>query len=147
MRRLLNPRNSRRIRAIAWMVLGVWLFALATGMANACLLESPQQHHHAAGHGHDQGHAHGAHEGAHGQHEEGSHDPSKAPCLKLCDEVNQSAIQKTPTFAFDLVGLPSPSYTAQELTSALASQAIPSRSHQRAPPQPPAWLLFARLAL
>ncbi|HEP9100167.1 TPA: hypothetical protein VDV07_000195 [Pseudomonas aeruginosa] len=132
--------NLRRIRAIAWMVLGVWLFALGAGMANACLLESPQQHPHAAGQQHGHGHAH------HGEHE-GSHDPSKAPCLKLCGETSQTTIQKTPTFAFDLVGLPSPSFGDEELTTAQALQALPLWSHQQAPPQPPPWLLFERLAL
>ncbi|OYX11928.1 MAG: hypothetical protein B7X79_01320 [Acidovorax sp. 17-64-282] len=144
MRTHLNPR---RIRAIAWMVLGVWFLALAAGMANACLLESPEPHHYASGYEHGNGHSHGGHEGAHEKHEEGSQDPSKAPCLKLCGEVNQSAIQKTPTFAFDLIGLPPPSYTAWEPAPALALRAILLRSPQRAHPQPPAWLLFARLAL
>ncbi len=139
--------SARTTRAIAWMVLGVWLFALAAGMANACLLESPEPHHHASGYEHGNGHSHGGHEGAHEKHEEGSQDLSKAPCLKLCGEVNQSAIQKTPTFAFDLIGLPSPSYAAWEPAPALALRAIPLRSPQQAPSQPPAWLLFARLAL
>lgn len=139
--------NHRRIRAIAWMVLGVWLFALGAEVANACLLESPQQHRHAVGYEHVPSSGHGNHEGLHGEHEEGSHDPSKAPCLKLCGDVNQSAIQKAPTFAFDLVGLAPPAYGDQLLAPTLALRAIPSRGHQRPPPKRPSWLLFERLAL
>ncbi|MEP6964245.1 MAG: hypothetical protein ABI845_02070, partial [Polaromonas sp.] len=40
--------NRRAKRNTAFMVLLVWLFALASGVANACLLEARQTHSHIA---------------------------------------------------------------------------------------------------
>lgn len=85
--------STRTKRHTAFLVLLGWLFALASGVANACLLEARITHAHAApvessetaqtrlvspGHvgvvaGHD-----------------GDSDPSKPSCLKVCDDSAHS---------------------------------------------------------
>ena len=86
--------NSRTKRNTAFAVLLVWLFALASGVANACLIQareidghgSPAAHSSAAANGH-------AHLAVHGdataQHEPGLV-ASKSQCLKVCDDGSQS---------------------------------------------------------
>jgi hypothetical protein len=80
-------------RNTALVVLLVWVFALASGAANACLLEVRETHGHlteAAGPGAvatlkvSAGHA-----GAVVGHDEDA-DASKMPCLKACADVAQS---------------------------------------------------------
>ena len=83
-------------RKIAVTMLALWLFGLASGLANACLLETPGTHSrgtpskaptnaHAPGHSADHaGSSAGLHEDRH---------PSKAPCVKACGDSLQ-ALQK-----------------------------------------------------
>jgi len=69
-------------------MLALWLFVLASGLANACLLE-------VSDHGGHQSSSEGTHIPAHSA--EPVHDSeqsSKAPCLKACDEGSQ-ALQST----------------------------------------------------
>lgn len=85
--------NTGTQRRTAFAVMLVWLFALASGVANACLLSVPETHSMAttaalpktapasvelAGH-----------LTAHAGHDDDS-SSSKAPCLKVCDEGSQS---------------------------------------------------------
>ncbi len=88
--------NTRTQRNTAFAVLLVWLFALASGVANACLLSVPATHSTAttaawvntanaapapaelAGH-----------LKAHAGHDDDSN-IAKAPCLKVCDDGSQS---------------------------------------------------------
>lgn len=72
--------STRTPRSTAFAVLWVWLFSVAAGVANACLLETPASHSDAVSvvtvaHGHD--HASG--------HAEGSQ-AHKQSCLKACDD-------------------------------------------------------------
>jgi hypothetical protein len=85
--------NTLNLRRATFVVLLAWLFGLAPGVANACLLEAREGHHH------------GSHEideisiGAAGALE--SHDDrfdaSKAPCLKFCDDGSNSPVRQQST--------------------------------------------------
>ena len=46
--------DTRTKRITAFALLLVWLFALASGVAHACLLEAPETHSHATRAGHDE---------------------------------------------------------------------------------------------
>lgn len=68
----------------ASLMLAMWLFVLASGLANACRLEVP-------GHGGHQSSSEGTHITDHAAvpgHD--SEQSSKAPCLKACDEGSQA---------------------------------------------------------
>jgi hypothetical protein len=85
--------NTRAKRNTAFMVLLVWLFALASGVANACLLEARQTHSHVATTASSEAAAHASvilpgHAGAVADGIGESH--FKAPCLKVCDDGSRS---------------------------------------------------------
>ena len=98
--------NSRTRRNTAFVVLWVWLFALASGAANACLIHVEEMHDHGsqAAHSHSspigEGHAISA---AHGHaipdHDSGL-EASKSQCLKVCDDGSQSLPKQQ--LSFDL---------------------------------------------
>ena len=85
--------NTRARRNATFMVLLVWLFALASGVANACMLEAREPHSHIATAEYSEA-AHvpailPGHAGAVFDHDDGSH-TAKAPCLKVCDDGSHS---------------------------------------------------------
>ena len=80
-------------RNTAFVVLLVWIFALGSGVANACLLEVGATRSHLAtteysGAAHQVTIAH-SHPKVVANHDDDSH-PSKAPCLKACDDGSRS---------------------------------------------------------
>lgn len=81
--------NHRTRRSTAWLMLCVWTFALAAGIANACALEVRGSHTPAMTAGEHPEVASSAHaaedKGADSDHDAHSHS-SKASCLKACDE-------------------------------------------------------------
>ncbi len=81
--------NTRIKRNTAFVVLLVWLFALASGVANACLLEAPEPHSTAAkGSPATTSQAPAelvAHAGASTGHH-GDTDSTRESCLKVCDD-------------------------------------------------------------
>ena len=87
-----NPRSRRNT---AFMVLLVWLFAVASGIANACVLKAHDAHSSVetvdAAHG---VHASTGHKVAVADHGSDEVDVSKAPCLKVCDEGTQLLIKQ-----------------------------------------------------
>ena len=88
--------DNRSKRPTALVVLLLWLFALASGVANACLLESPGSHSnpHANLHtnaaqapAHEASHAHPQQRGDRANAAGNSDlDASKQACLKACDD-------------------------------------------------------------
>jgi hypothetical protein len=94
--------QRHRLRRLAAQLLLAWLFALAAGIVNACVLE-PGLREGGAAAGHDR-HAAAAtprHDGHAGDHGNRSHDSSKAPCVKFCDEQAAGAqALKQPTDLF-----------------------------------------------
>lgn len=85
--------NTRIKRQTVFMVLLVWLFALASGVANACLLEVRETHSHVASAGFSEAaHTSAIFPGHAGAVTDGADDSShfKAPCLKVCDDGSHS---------------------------------------------------------
>ena len=85
--------NTSARRNTALMVLLLWLFALASGVANACLLEVRETHAHvAAAASFEMAHAldiSPGHAGAIGGHDDISQN-FKGPCQKVCDDGSRS---------------------------------------------------------
>ena len=118
---------------IIGMVL-VWLFAVSSGIVNACVLEQLGT---AATVGHT--------EALVGHHE--TLDASKAPCLKACDDGSQ-ALGKLQTF-FDLTDR-GPAWPDAMLWSAAMQIASAHRQIERSPAatsEPPLRVRYSRLAL
>lgn len=85
----MNPFSHQRTKHNTTLVaLLVWLFALASGMANACLLEAPGKHPHvAAAHSAEPPHTHvTTGHGAAVDDDVDDQDSSKESCLKACDD-------------------------------------------------------------
>ena len=81
--------NTRTKRNTAFAMLLLWLFALASGVANACFLETPESHSRAAKGSAGPASRAPAELVAHLDASAGHHDDSdstKESCLKVCDD-------------------------------------------------------------
>jgi hypothetical protein len=83
--------NHRTRRNTIFVVMLVWVFALASGMANACLLETPGKHAHiGASHSSSANHPHASDALAGSAVVALDHDndtsTTKESCLKACDD-------------------------------------------------------------
>lgn len=142
--------NTRAKRNTAFMVLLVWLFALASGVANACLLEARQTHAHIATVASSEAAAHAfaivpGHAGAVADGVDESH--VKAPCLKVCDDGTRSFPKQDSTVAQTDPG-PAPLVLVLWNTVAPAIAAFPQRDVEpSATPEPPIRVRFSRLAI
>ena len=89
--------NHRTRRNTTFVAILVWAFALASGMANACLLETPGKHvHAAASHSSDGHHVHASESlagGAVATDHDDDEDASKDSCLKACDDGSNAQIK------------------------------------------------------
>lgn len=89
-------QNHRTKRNTAFAMMLVWLFALASGMANACLLESPGTHTHTTKAGHPEAagpsHALAAHSADVDDHD-GDSDAARESCLKTCDDGSNAPVK------------------------------------------------------
>ena len=86
--------NVRTKRSTALVALFVWLFALVSGVANACLIQPEKMQDHGSGVAHssaaEKRHAVSAvHVGAIPDHAP-ELETSKSQCLKVCDDSSQS---------------------------------------------------------
>ena len=77
--------NTRIKRNTAFVVLLVWLFALASGVANACFLETPQSHARQAATASHASAELRTHPSASAGHDDDS-GSTKESCLKVCDD-------------------------------------------------------------
>ena len=145
--------NSRTKRNTAFVVLWVWLFALASGAANACLIQVEEMHDHGAraAHSHSllakEGHAIPvAHGHAIPDHDSGL-EASKSQCLKVCDDGSQSLPKQQLSFdsiPADLM----PFFTVAWTTATPVVQARGLIVTQHPPdPGPSIRISLARLAL
>ena len=80
---------SRTKRNTALLVLWVWLFALAAGVANACLIQANEMH----GHGSLVEQSSAARVGTISEYGFGL-EASKSQCIKVCDDGSQSLPKK-----------------------------------------------------
>lgn len=100
-------------RSIALTMLLVWVFALLSGVTNACLAEPRGEPGHASHHTSQADHPAQAawqpYVADQAQHDE--HHLDKAPCQKACDESSQTLLKQLPKLGTpDLQALVSPTY-------------------------------------
>ena len=142
--------NHRTRRSTAWLMLCVWTFALAAGIANACVLEVRGSHTQsiAAGdHPEVKSLAHAAEDaGADSDHDRDSHDP-KTPCLKACAERSLSLLKHS--FVPDLTDPGAAFVVAFAWAVPVPVLSARSRAHDLRPvsPGPPLRIRYVRLAL
>ncbi|MEO6322740.1 MAG: hypothetical protein ABIR56_18860 [Polaromonas sp.] len=142
--------NTRARRNTALMVLLVWLFALASGVANACLLEARQTHSHIATAAPSEaatpasvilpGHTGAVADGVDEPH-------FKAPCLKVCDDGTRSLRKQDSTVA---QADPGPAPLVLVLWNTVAPVVPTLRQmdvEQPAKPELPIRVRFSRLAI
>lgn len=146
----MTPTASRtRKRSIALAMLLVWVFALLSGVANACLTEPRGDPVHAGSHAAQLDHRAQASTHSHGevstQHDQRA---DKASCQKSCDESAQMLVKPPPKFdAPDLQAVVVPAgawsgglHGAREVLARTVMAAV-------LPPAPPPRVQFSRLAL
>ncbi len=143
--------SARAKRGTAFAALALWLFAVASGVANACLLEAPGPHSHDAAETHATA-ANDPHErsevqaAAHAGHD-GNLDESKAPCLKVCDDGTHALLNRLP--GIDLTDPGQVAFVAVVWTATAPAVSALSRAPAPHPPDrgPPIRIRFSRLAL
>ena len=145
--------NTRTRRKTAYVMLFVWLFAMASGVANACRLESHGHHDHASPLSHPS--ATVATLGVADDHARGlTHDhgdtgtgPTKESCLKACDEGSQSVLKHSSGSDFADPALAP--FVAVAWTDVMHVAPAGSRAHDFRLPErgPPLRVLFSRLAI
>ena len=89
--------NHRTRRNTTFVAMLVWVFALASGMANACLLETQGKHAHIGADHQSQAHHAHAHDAVAGDaiavdHDDDA-DASKESCLKVCDDGSNAQVK------------------------------------------------------
>jgi hypothetical protein len=142
--------NRRAKRSTAFVVLLVWLFAVASGVANACMLEGPGTHSLIAAAGSAKtGHAPAAlagHRGVNDGHDDDS-DSSKESCLKVCDDGSNAPVKLQA--GFDLTDPGVAPLVAIVWNAAAPVASGPCRRIDLQPPivGPPFRIRYSRLAL
>lgn len=146
----MKPFPNTRAKRTAFVVLLVWLFALASGVANACLLEARGTYAHVLTVGLS-GTVHTpfvlpGHAGAVADHDNDSH-AAKAPCLKTCDDGTHT-VPKQDLTADQTDPGPAPLLSVL-WTAAAPAVATPSRMDdvQPAALERPIRVRYSRLAL
>jgi hypothetical protein len=89
--------SARRLRRLVWMTLVGWVFALAAGVANACLLNLRDGSVDHAGWVEVMAH----HDRGAGVADEPKDDAGKVTCLKFCHDES-SALSKSKPYSADL---------------------------------------------
>ena len=147
MKSLLNTRAKRNT---ALMMLLVWVFALTSGVANACLLQASGSYNHGFSMTHPSAieaepEISAGHAGAIANRDADS-DASKASCLQVCDDRSQSLLKRQSGFDSTDPGLALLVAVAWTTTTSFAS--APSRANLRPPALGlPIRVRFSRLAL
>ncbi|MEO5670069.1 MAG: hypothetical protein ABIR26_05180 [Ramlibacter sp.] len=135
--------NSSTLSSATFMVLLVWMFGLTSGVANACLLEAREGHHHGSPEANEI--SIGTVE-AITTHRDGS-DTSRAPCLKFCDDSSNSLVKQQAT-----VDLTDPAHApfivgAWPVVTTAVFPFVREAVRWRPPSGPPIRVRFSRLLL
>ena len=140
-------------RNTAFVMLLLWLFALTSGVVNACILEGgrAQNHHGALGHAHATTVAtegSDEHAGSTDDHHAGELS-SKASCLKVCDDSSQALANLSSGIVDPIDPGSAPLFMAVIWTTAAPVASALSRVDGFAPPRSrePISIRFLRLAL
>ena len=142
--------NTRAKRTTAFVVLLVLLFAVASGVANACLLERPGTHSHIAAAGPaTTDHAPAVlagHMGTVDGHHDDS-DTSRPSCLKVCDAGSNAPVKLQS--GFDLTDPGMAPVVSIVWNAAVPVVSGPCRMFELQPPivGPPFRVRYSRLAL
>ncbi len=150
---MLSLSNTSTRRTTARVMVFVWLFALASGLANACLLEPRVVRDH--GSALMQPSATGTALGTAGDHAEGLGQDNgdadtalaKESCVKACDEGSQTLLKHASDFDVTNSGLAhlvAAAWAAEVLVAPAPGLAHDFRLHERGSP---IRVLFSRLAL
>ena len=142
--------NSHAKRRTALVAMLVWLFALASGVANACLLEAPGTHAHATKHGHAEAAHHATSstdDAMAGDDHDDDADSSKEACLKTCDDGSNAPVKLKASSGSSDPGLAA--VVAIAWNAATPAVSAPSRMNDLHPPivGPPFRVRYSRLAL
>jgi hypothetical protein len=135
-------------RKTAVLMLLAWLFALASGVANACLLETPNTHAHIAAAASGAAHVPAVMAGHTGVvvHDGDESPAAKAPCLKVCDD-SAKALATQLSLAHADMG-PAPLVRVIWLVAAADRVALhPTGDPGSAMPDLPLRVRYSRLAL
>lgn len=141
--------SRRRMRHTAFIVLLAWLFAVASGVANACLLHSPHHDLHisaAAASVADVPTYLAADAGDIAAHSDDVHTYSP-PCQKVCDDTPQSLPTALSVVDQTNPGLSSPIALLWSATAPIAAGSRRTTKMQPAMPELPIRLRYTRLAL
>jgi hypothetical protein len=144
---LTTSRHHKRNVALAMLL--VWVFALLSGVANACLTEPRGETGHASLHASQVDHP--AKVAVHPfapDHAQDDEHPDKAPCQKSCDESSQTLLKQLPKPGTPglQAAAPPPSTLAIDLQMASAAL-VRAALAAVAPPSPPPRVQYSRLAL
>jgi hypothetical protein len=135
-------------RSIALAMLLVWVFALLSGVANACLTEPLGEPAHAGSRA-SQG-DHRAPAAVHPVADPAQHDeqPDKAPCQKSCDESSQTLLKQLPKLGTPGLQAAAPPTPALAIDLHMTPDALVRAALAAVPPpSPPARVQYSRLAL
>lgn len=140
--------DVRRKRNTALVMLLLWLFAVSSGIVNACVLELHGHEAHLVG---DQPSAHAAaamagHPETHDGHEVPV-DSSKAPCSKVCDDGSQTLIKQQPPIDLTDRGAALTDSVYWTAAARVVAQHRPWDKTPTATSEPPVRLRYSRLAL
>ncbi len=135
--------NARTLRGAKFVVLLVWLFGLASGVANACLLQDREGRHHGSREANEMFIGTDGAIASHGD----SSDASKAPCLKVCDDGSNSPVKQLSTFDLTDPGHAPWIVGAWPVVTTTASPLVRDAVLRRPPPGPPIRVRFSRLIL
>jgi hypothetical protein len=136
-------------RSIALTMLLVWVFALLSGVANACLTEPRVELAHTAPHASQADppapvavQRHAADQAQHDEHAD------KAPCQKPCDESSQTLLKQLPKLDTPGLQAAAPPTASQAIDLHMAPAALVRAALAAVPPpSPPLRVQYSRLAL
>lgn len=142
--------NSHARRSIVLMVLFAWLFVLASGVANACVLQARETHSHVIGLAPGLADVPAALVPSHAGLLAGHGDDSqnlKAPCLKACDDGSRALSKQNAPAAQPDLGLAPLVVVLWSVVAPAAATLDPMGEAQPPMPGLPLRVRYSRLAL